>query len=111
MSLVKYSSTNTKTMLKSPIMTLHGHKSHVLSLEFYQNILATASFDSTVMLWDISTAQNIQTFANLHQKNSAILDIHFIDNGESLVSLGADRSIAVLNLQTGISASQCQLML
>ncbi|MCH8902545.1 MAG: caspase family protein [Bacteroidetes bacterium] len=64
-----------------------GHQNKITNMAFHPNgeIVASASEDHTIILWDTKTGKQIRTIYG-HKK--AVTDIQFIENGTKLVSLG-----------------------
>jgi len=76
--------------------TVSGHKNGVMCLQFDDNILATGSYDSTIMIWDIETGECIRT---LRGHTSGIRALQF--DGKKLISGSLDRTLRVWNWRTG----------
>ena len=62
------------------------------------NLLASASYDMTIKLWDTMTGQCISTLGG-HIK--MVLSVAWSRNGEQLVSLSADNTVKIWSLSTG----------
>ena len=76
------------------------HKDVITSLSFSPNkqILATASYDSTIQLW---STQNWKPIKKLTGHNGAVHSISWAPNSQTLASASADQSIKIWNTQTG----------
>lgn len=61
-------------------------------------LLATASFDATVKLWDINTGRSIQTLAN---HKDPVYSLDFSPNGELLASGSFDRCLCIWSVKDG----------
>ena len=73
-------------------MTLQGHTDFVRKLALFNNkVLCSASFDSSIKLWDIKSGECINT---LKGHNGWVFDIKMLPNG-SLVSVGKDKAIRI----------------
>ena len=76
--------------------TLRGHTNGVMCLQFYDNILATGSYDSTIKIWDIETGEEVRT---LRGHTMGIRCLQFDDT--KLISGSLDRTLKVWNWRTG----------
>lgn len=81
-------------------LVLVGHKKTVKMLAFSRNsrVLATASDDKTVKLWDTSNGQLIATLTG-HE--GGVYDLRFSPDGQTLASLSDDKKPRVWNVGTG----------
>ncbi|MFW9854516.1 MAG: hypothetical protein ACFFFG_05630 [Candidatus Thorarchaeota archaeon] len=82
------------------IRTLTGHSSTIWSVVFHPNgrMLASASADNTVKLWNASTGSLIR---NLMGHTSAVYCLDFSPSGDVLASGSFDRSILLWNVSSG----------
>ena len=81
-----------------------GHANGVMCLQFYDNILATGSYDATIKIWDIETGKELRT---LRGHTSGVRCLQFDDN--KLISGSLDTTLRVWNWRTGecISTYNC----
>ncbi|WP_242051242.1 WD40 domain-containing protein [Nostoc spongiaeforme] len=79
---------------------LQGHQDIVSEVAFSHDgkILASASSDNTIKLWNLTTGKKILTLTG-HQ--SGVSSIAFSPDGKTLASGSADRTIKLWNLTTG----------
>lgn len=63
-------------------------------------ILASASFDKTILLWRVYGAE-CENFGVLKSHKNAVLDLQFCQQGASIVSVGADQAVVVWDVETG----------
>jgi WD40 repeat protein len=61
-------------------------------------VLATASRDSTIRLWDVATRNTQETLVG-HEE--AVLEVDFSPDGASLVSCSADETVRLWDVKTG----------
>ena len=80
--------------------TLKGHSSDVNSVAFSPDgkVLATASDDNTIKLWNLATKQEIRT---LKGHSGWIWAVAISPDGKILASGSADKTIKLWNLETG----------
>ena len=80
--------------------TLSGHSSDVNSVAFAPDgkILASASDDKTIKLWNSATGQEIRTLTG---HSNWIWSIAFSPNSKILASSGADKTIKLWDVATG----------
>ncbi|MEH1951676.1 MAG: AAA-like domain-containing protein [Nostoc sp.] len=80
--------------------TLGGHAKGVNSVSFSPNgkILASASSDNTVRLWDIATGKEIKTLTG-HTKG--VNSVSFSPNGKILASASSDNTVRLWDIATG----------
>jgi dipeptidyl aminopeptidase/acylaminoacyl peptidase len=72
------------------VKTLKGHRSYVTSVSFSPDgkILASASGDSTVKLWDVNTSREIKT---LKGHRSYVTSVSFSPDGKILASASSNK--------------------
>lgn len=81
--------------------TLKGHNRYITSLAFSPNgeILASASADGTVQLWDMTSNQHVQTLQLPNR--SDFVPIAFSPDSKLLAAGAADGSISLWDVETG----------
>jgi len=79
---------------------LENHDSDVYSVSFSPDgqILASASHDKTIKLWDVQTGKQITT---LDGHDHYVLSVSFSPNGQILASASWDKTIKLWDVQTG----------
>ncbi len=80
-----------------------GHTNGVMCLQFDDQILATGSYDATIIIWDIETGEKLRT---LRGHTSGIRALQFDDT--KLISGSLDRTLKVWNWRTGECMSTYQ---
>ena len=82
------------------IQTLTGHTDIVYSIAISRDreILASASADKTIKIWQLNTGQELHT---LWGHTHAVLSIAISPDGEILASGSADKTIKIWQLSTG----------
>lgn len=73
-----------------------GHSNGVITLQFYDNILATGSYDATIKIWDTDTGAELRT---LRGHSSGVRCLQFDDS--KLISGSLDSTLKVWNWRTG----------
>jgi F-box/WD-40 domain protein MET30 len=73
-----------------------GHTNGVMCLQFYDNILATGSYDATIKIWNIETGKEIRT---LRGHTMGIRCLQFDDT--KLISGSLDKTLKIWNWRTG----------
>ncbi|KAI0988620.1 hypothetical protein GJ496_006207 [Pomphorhynchus laevis] len=86
--------------LAGPTMLLTGHEAEVLCARFNPcgNLLATASFDRKILLWD--AYGNCSSYGALIGHGGAILEVCWNSSGSELVSCATDRLVCVWDVET-----------
>eukprot|EP00188_Purpureofilum_apyrenoidigerum_P002052 Plantae.Rhodophyta-Purpureofilum_apyrenoidigerum.ctg22219.p1 GENE.Plantae.Rhodophyta-Purpureofilum_apyrenoidigerum.ctg22219~~Plantae.Rhodophyta-Purpureofilum_apyrenoidigerum.ctg22219.p1 ORF type:complete len:361 (-),score=50.35 Plantae.Rhodophyta-Purpureofilum_apyrenoidigerum.ctg22219:367-1449(-) len=95
------------SLLPAPTMQLVGHESEVYALEFSPNgaVLASCSFDRTIVLWN-ARGDNCDATEVLRGHKSSISDIKWLTDGEHLVSASADKTAALWDAMTAARIKQ-----
>jgi WD40 repeat protein len=80
--------------------TLQGHSKGIwaIAVSPAQQVLATASDDTTVKLWNLQTGEVLRT---LKGHTAPVLSVAFSPDGQTLASSGKDQTIKLWNVQTG----------
>lgn len=73
-----------------------GHTNGVMCLQFFDNILATGSYDATIKIWDIDTGSEVRTLTG---HTEGVRCLQFDDT--KLISGSMDRTLKVWNWRTG----------
>ncbi|XP_066910981.1 U5 small nuclear ribonucleoprotein 40 kDa protein-like [Clytia hemisphaerica] len=87
--------------LTAPIMLLTGQESEIFCGRFHPSgkTLASAGFDRLVYLWNVYG--ECENFAILKGHSGAILDMHWMYDGDTLVTSSSDKTIALWDYETG----------
>ncbi|MGJ5676538.1 MAG: NB-ARC domain-containing protein [Nostochopsis sp.] len=103
-SLIAMGDTKSKIRLRHPdthqFLTLEGHTNWVRSIVFNPDgeILASASDDKTLMLWNTRTGQRLKTLKGHKER---VWSVAFSPNGNTLASASEDRTVRLWNIHTG----------
>jgi WD40 repeat protein len=83
------------------VKNFKGHTHWVNGVSFSNNgkIVASASFDGTVKLWDVTTGQDIKT---LKGHKSQVTSVSFSPNGKIIASASFDRTVKLWDVTTGL---------
>src|SRR5260370_557413 len=84
----------------SCLMTLRGHSNSVLSVAFSPDggLMASASFDHTIKLWDPQTGEHLRTLVG---HSDSVFSVAFSPDGGLLASASRDETIKLWDPQTG----------
>lgn len=82
--------------LPAPTMQLVGHESEVNALEFSPSgtLLASGSFDRTLVLWSIEST-SCDAIAVMRGHKSSVTDVKWLCDGETIVTASADKTAAL----------------
>ena len=82
------------------LQTLEGHSSAVISVAFSHDSskLASASYDKTVKVWDVSSGTCVQT---LEGHSSAVRSVVFSHDSSKLASASDDNTVKVWDVNSG----------
>jgi WD40 repeat protein len=80
---------------------LYGHTQAASGVAFSPDgsILASGSFDHTIILWDVSSGQSIREITA--EEVGSIKDIAFSPDGSSLAVSGSYNTVVILDVETG----------
>lgn len=88
--------------LFAPTMLLTGHEAAVYAAKFDPtgNCLASASFDRTILVWNVyGECENTMI---LKGHKNAILELHWSTDGSHLFTASADKSVAAWDAEVGV---------
>lgn len=90
------------------IAVLRGHTDTVEAVASSPegNLIATASFDQTIKLWDAATGKELRTFSGEQGHKGQVLSVAFSPKGDQIASGGADNFARVWETGHGFPASR-----
>jgi WD40 repeat protein len=82
------------------VNTLEAHNDSVISVVYSPDgkQLASASSDSTIKIWDISTGQTLNTLSG---HRHIVTSVAYSPDGKNLASTSSDRTIKIWDISTG----------
>jgi WD40 repeat protein len=83
---------------------LTGHSDAVFAVAFSPDgkYVATASFDSTLKLWDAATGKEIKTYGGASGHTKQVISLAFSSDGSMLTSGGTDNTIKVWDVPVNL---------
>ncbi|HJT34778.1 MAG TPA: WD40 repeat domain-containing protein [Pirellulales bacterium] len=86
----------------SELAALKGHRELILGLAFNPDgsLLASASQDGTIRIWDVNKRTEHKVIAG-HAKGDYVLSVAFSRDGKSLASGSSDKTIKIWSADTG----------
>lgn len=90
-----FSTTEHKLIAK---FTGHRDSLYAVAITADKKIVATASYDQTIKLWDVASGKETKTLTG---HNGAVYDLSFNPAGTILASCGADRTVKLWDVKTG----------
>ncbi|KAJ6083698.1 hypothetical protein N7467_007833 [Penicillium canescens] len=89
------------------LQILEGHSETVRAVSFSPDgkVLASASSDRSVLIWDTSVGTNIR---RLEGHSGSVLDVRFSPNNKSIASASSDKTVCVWDPDTGTKRKSCQ---
>lgn len=89
-----------KTADMSPIKTIEGHKDNVLAMAFSPDgkQLVTASYDKTLIVWDVESGNVLHTLAN---HVDAVYSVAWSPDGKQIASGAGDRTVKLWQASDG----------
>ncbi len=85
----------------TPYLQLKDHTQNIWAVGFHPQlpILASASDDGSLKLWDTTTGKLIRSIDNAHP--NGVLALAFLPNSKTIASVGKDRHLNLWNIETG----------
>lgn len=82
---------------KAKVKDFIGHTDIIHAFDYYENIIASVSWDGTLKVWDVATS--LQTWRV--KTEQPLYAVQITPNGEKIACAGAERTITLFNLETG----------
>lgn len=89
---------NTTDWTRGPVFRGHRDSIYAARIAPGSKVLATASYDRNVMLWDVATAKAITT---IEGHNDAVYGLSFSPDGRWLATASGDRTVKLWETATG----------
>ncbi len=87
-----------KQYVQGSLFTCRGHTVASMAFAADAQLLATASWDKTVKLWDARTGQELRT---LHGHTSTVMSVAFAADGQVLATASLDKTVKLWDTRTG----------
>jgi len=83
-----------------PSLVFPGHQDAVYSVALSPDgtLLATASFDKSVKLWDARTGKELRVYTGPNGHQNSVLNVTFSPGGDSIATAGADNTARIWDI-------------